>query len=69
MVEESNSDKPHFVKEINYSKEPWRTDFIFGKKGDERHLHIALSGNAIFFLHDSQGTEIIVDGVVKNTSQ
>ena len=51
--------KPHFAKEIQYSNEPWRTDFIFGQKGFESHGHLALSGATILHLRDEEGRNII----------
>lgn len=68
--EGADSVKPPFIKNIDYAKnEPWRTDAIFGSVGQNIHGHLAVSGAKIFYLRDGDGTELIVNGVVKNISQ
>lgn len=60
----SNSD-PHFMKQIDYSKnEPWRSDFILGQKGSKNHGHLALSGASIYHARDEEGNEIIKEGKI-----
>ena len=54
----------HFVKEIDYSREQWRTDFIFGQKGSTSHGHGALSGSQLWYLEDENGKVIIENGNV-----
>ena len=62
--------KPHFVKEIRYSKdEPWRTDYILGQRESKDHGHLALSGAAILYLRDEEGNEIILDGEIKEKKE
>jgi hypothetical protein len=60
---EEKKQKPHFVKEIEYSpNEPWRTDILMGQEKSESHGHMALSGAEVWYLRDEQGKEIIKDG-------
>ena len=62
------SAKPHFTREINYTEEPWRTDFILGQKRADSHGHLALSGATAWYFRDEEGKVIIEEGkVVKNT--
>ncbi len=36
-----------FFKEIEYNRESWIRDFLFGQKGTPEHGHMSLSGSAI----------------------
>ena len=55
---EGNS-RPHFVKVIEYNKEPWLTDIIIGQRGSKSHVHMTLSGAQILYLRDAEDKEII----------
>lgn len=67
--EKSEKKKLHFMKEIPYSKEPWRTDFIFGQEGTKSHGHMVASGALIYYLRDEQNNVIIENGIIKNNSR
>lgn len=61
---EKGEPKPHFFKEIEYSKEPWRTDILLGQKESINHGHLALSGGTILFLRDEEGRVFIRNGSI-----
>jgi len=56
-----NKDSLHFVKIVEYSNQPWRTDIIFGQKGSKAHGHLALSGAIPIYMRSEEGKEIIKD--------
>ena len=64
---EENS-HPHFVKIIEYTEEPWRTDILLGQKGSDSHGHLTLSGAAPWYFRVENDVVIIRDGkIVKDT--
>jgi hypothetical protein len=59
----------HFAKEIEYSSEPWLSDFIYGPKGAQEHGHMTMSGAQVIFMRGPQGETIIKDGKVIRKKQ